>query len=125
MKKIITAVFCLGVGATGLVGCTNTEVGTTTGAAAGAGLGYAVSGGSAGGTLLGAGTGALLGYAVGQSQDNYYYRNAYYGYGGYHPYYRNGYYGRTYGYRGYRAAYHDGYHGAYNRTAYHGWHGRR
>ena len=77
MKKIITAVFCLGVGTAGLVGCTNTEVGTTTGAAAGAGLGYAVSGGSAFGTVLGAGTGALLGNAIGQQQDNNYYRNAY------------------------------------------------
>jgi hypothetical protein len=66
MKKIITAVFCVGVGAIGLTGCTSTQVGTTTGAAAGAGLGYAVSGGNAVGTVIGAGTGALIGNAIGQ-----------------------------------------------------------
>jgi uncharacterized protein YcfJ len=84
MKKIIATVFCIGVSATALVGCTNTEVGTTTGAAAGAGLGYAVSGGSALGTVIGAGAGGLIGNAIGRDQDRreYYYRN-----GDYYPYY--------------------------------------
>lgn len=79
MNKLATSLFVIGLSASALVGCTNTEVGTTTGAAAGAGLGYAVSGGNVLGTTIGAGTGAIVGNTIGADQD----RRAYYGY----PYY--------------------------------------
>ena len=79
MKKITTTLFFLGVSATFLGGCTNTEVGTTAGAAAGAGIGYAVTGGDALGTVIGAGAGALIGNSIGQDQDRReYYRRGYY-----------------------------------------------
>ncbi len=64
-----------------LSSCTNTEVGTTVGAATGAGLGYAVSGGSPWRTVIGAH--GLIGNAIGQAQD----RQAYYGHYYYDPYY--------------------------------------
>ena len=58
-----------------LGGCTNSEVGTGVGGAAGAGLGYAVSGGNVWGTVIGAGAGALIGNQIGKSQDHHrYYR---------------------------------------------------
>jgi len=79
MKKAIATVFLLGLSTSMIVGCTNTEVGTTTGAAAGAGLGYVVSGGSALGTVIGAGAGGLIGNSIGRDQDRRdYYRNGYY-----------------------------------------------
>lgn len=79
MKKSLPIVFALGLSAVGLVGCTNTEVGTVAGGAAGAGLGYAISGGSALGTVVGAGAGALIGNSIGQNQDRRnYYRYRYY-----------------------------------------------
>lgn len=56
--------------------CTNTDIGTATGGAAGAGLGYAVSGGNPVGTVVGAGAGALIGNSIGQAQD----RPDFYGY---------------------------------------------
>lgn len=86
MKKIISTFFVGCLSAFLLVGCTNTEVGTGVGGAAGAGLGYVVTGGSAVGTVIGAGAGALVGNSIGQNQD----RRAYYN----HRYYKynNGYY---------------------------------
>jgi len=72
MKIISTSMIILGA-ALVLGGCTTTQVGTTTGAAAGAGLGYAVSGGSGVGTAIGAGTGAVIGHQIGQSQEPDYY----------------------------------------------------
>lgn len=76
MKKIIPSLFFVGLSTLMLGGCTNSEVGTAVGGAAGAGLGYAVSGGSALGTVIGGGAGALLGNSIGQQQDrNYYYYN--------------------------------------------------
>ena len=52
-----------------LVGCTKTEMGTAAGGAAGAGLGYTISGGNPWATAAGAGAGALGGYKVGQELD--------------------------------------------------------
>lgn len=76
MKKTVIGLTLLGASTLLLGGCSNTEVGTTVGAAGGAGLGYAVSGGSALGTVIGAGAGGLLGYHVGASQDRrHYYRH--------------------------------------------------
>lgn len=60
-----------------LTGCTNTQVGTAVGGAAGAGIGYAVTGGNAVGTVIGAGAGALIGNSIGRSQDYRYYRGRY------------------------------------------------
>ncbi|MDP1602571.1 MAG: glycine zipper domain-containing protein [Legionella sp.] len=82
MKKTLPVVLFIGLSTTFLGGCTNTEVGTVAGGAAGAGIGYAVSGGSALGTVIGAGAGALIGNSIGQSQDrrDYYYRDRYYYY---------------------------------------------
>jgi outer membrane lipoprotein SlyB len=81
MKKTLILTFFLGISTLGLCSCTGTQIGTTTGAAAGAGLGYAVSGGSALGTVLGAGAGGLIGNSIGQEQDRRaYYRNAGYYY---------------------------------------------
>ena len=80
MKKTLP-IMLLGISLTILGGCTNTEVGTVAGGAAGAGLGYAVSGGSALGTVIGAGAGALIGNSIGNDQDRYNYyagRNRYY-----------------------------------------------
>jgi osmotically inducible lipoprotein OsmB len=59
MKKFIM-IFCFVGSMSMLTSCTNQEVGTTTGAVAGAGIGYAV-GGNALGTMVGAGAGALIG----------------------------------------------------------------
>ncbi len=42
MKKISFITCCICITSLMTIGCTNTQVGTTTGAAAGAGLGYAV-----------------------------------------------------------------------------------
>lgn len=67
MNKIMSIMVL--ISATTLISCTSTQVGTTTGGAAGAGVGYAVSGGTPLGTALGAGTGALVGYEVGKSQE--------------------------------------------------------
>ena len=59
MKKL-TLILCF-LGTMGLLtSCTNQEVGTTTGAVAGAGIGYAI-GGNAVGSMVGAGAGALIG----------------------------------------------------------------
>jgi surface antigen len=86
MKKIIAPLFFISLSAVMLGGCTNTEVGTGVGGAAGAGLGYAVTGGSAVGTVIGAGAGALVGNAIGRDQDRrQYYNNRYYRHG--HNYY--------------------------------------
>jgi hypothetical protein len=85
MKKIISTLCVISLSTFMLGGCTNTEVGTGVGGAAGAGLGYAVTGGSALGTVIGAGAGALVGNSIGQEQD----RRAYYYH---HRYYNNGYY---------------------------------
>ena len=79
MKKLLT-VFCFFGCFTLLAACTPSQVGTTTGAAAGAGLGYAVSGGTALGTTIGAGAGALVGHTVGTSQERRYYRQGRYYY---------------------------------------------
>lgn len=86
MKKIIGIAFFASLSAFSLSSCTSSQVGTGVGGAAGAGLGYAVTGGSALGTVIGGGAGALLGNQIGQEQDrrDYYRRN----------YYRNGYYYR-------------------------------
>lgn len=79
MKKLLTPVLGLVLSTGILIGCTATQVGTTTGAAAGAGLGYAVSGGSGAGAIVGAGAGSLLGYTIGRDQDRRrYYRGYYY-----------------------------------------------
>ncbi len=98
MKKTISAVCVVGLATFMLGGCTNTEVGTTVGGAAGAGLGYAVSGGSAVGTVIGGGAGALIGNSIGQQQDRaYYYNRGYYNNGYYYHngrYYRHGHYYR-------------------------------
>lgn len=75
MKNIILSSF-FGLTTLTLVGCGSpSQVGTVTGAAAGAGLGYAVSGGDALGTVIGAGAGALIGNQIGQSQERRVYRN--------------------------------------------------
>ena len=73
MKKIIKGLVF--ISALTLIGCTSTQVGTTAGGAAGAGLGYAVSGGTPLGTVIGGGAGALVGYEVGKSQEPKYYRD--------------------------------------------------
>ena len=49
-----------------LISCTTTQVDTSIGGAAGAGLGYAVGGGW--GALIGGGAGALVGHQIGQNQ---------------------------------------------------------
>lgn len=74
MKKTIGLILIIGLSASFLPACSNTGVGTVAGGAAGAGIGYAVSGGNAVGTLVGAGTGAVIGNTVGQEEDmaNYY-----------------------------------------------------
>lgn len=79
MKSTALVLF-LGVSMSMLSGCTGSQVGTVAGGAAGAGIGYAVSGGNAVGTMIGAGAGALVGNAVGAEQDrrDRYYRNYYY-----------------------------------------------
>ena len=85
MKKIIGTIFFLGASALMISSCSNTQVGTATGAAAGAGLGYVATGGSALGTVVGAGAGGLIGNSIGQDQD----RRAYYNsrqYPGYYAY---------------------------------------
>lgn len=61
MKKIISMVFVLSLAVGGLQGCTKQEVGTSLGAAGGAGLGYAATGGSGWGAAAGAVGGALIG----------------------------------------------------------------
>lgn len=83
MKKLSATLLFVGASALGLSACTSTQVGTVAGGAAGAGIGYAVSGGSALGTVIGAGAGALIGNQIGQNQD----RRNYYYYGN-RPYYR-------------------------------------
>ncbi|WP_133127978.1 glycine zipper domain-containing protein [Legionella nagasakiensis] len=80
MKKLMLSLFFAGSAIITLSACTPTQVGTTTGAAAGAGIGYAVSGGDALGTVIGAGAGALVGHQIGQSQERRYYRNGRYYY---------------------------------------------
>lgn len=83
MNKTLPLVLVLGLSIPVLQGCTNSQVGTVGGGLAGAGIGYAATGGSGWGTAVGAGAGALIGNSIGQSQDRYYY-----GYGGgYSPYY--------------------------------------
>ncbi|KTD23611.1 Uncharacterised protein [Legionella lansingensis] len=82
MKKLIYVMFFLGLSTMGLVSCTPTQVGTATGAAAGAGIGYAVSG-DAGGALIGAGAGGLLGYAIGREEER---RRCWWSYGRYYCY---------------------------------------
>ena len=79
MKKIISTLCLISLSTFLLSSCTNTEVGTTVGGAAGAGLGYAVTGGSAVGTVIGAGAGALVGNSIGQDQDrrDFYYHHRY------------------------------------------------
>ena len=72
MKKFIIPLFFMSLITITLNGCTPTQVGTTTGAAAGTGIGYAVSGGSAAGSIIGAGAGALVGYGIGRSQERQY-----------------------------------------------------
>lgn len=64
-----------------LAGCTTTQVGTSIGGGAGAGLGYAVSG-SPWGAVIGGGAGALIGNQIGQNQTrrNYYRNGQYYYY---------------------------------------------
>lgn len=84
MKKLTASLLFVGASVVGLSACTSTQVGTVAGGAAGAGIGYAVTGGSALGTVIGAGAGALIGNQIGQDQD----RRYYYG----RPYYRNYYY---------------------------------
>lgn len=87
MKKIISTLLVVSLSSFMLGGCTNTEVGTTVGGAAGAGLGYAVSG-SPWGAVIGGGAGALIGNSIGQNQDrrayynSRYYNDRYYGGGG-------------------------------------------
>ena len=73
MKKIISASMVVSI-ALMLGACTATEVDTTAGAAAGAGLGYVATGGNPWGTAVGAGAGGLIGNQIGQSEDmrNYY-----------------------------------------------------
>lgn len=78
MKKTLPVVLFLALSTPFLEGCTNTQVGTALGGAAGAGIGYAVSGGRPIGTLIGAGAGALLGNSIGQDQDRRAYYNRYY-----------------------------------------------
>lgn len=64
-----------------LAGCTTTQVDTSIGGAAGAGLGYAVSG-SPWGAVIGGGAGALIGNQIGQEQTrrNHYRNGQYYYY---------------------------------------------
>jgi outer membrane lipoprotein SlyB len=80
MKKYILSLLIIGSATLFGTACTSTEVGTVGGAAAGAGIGYAVSGGTALGTVIGAGAGALIGNQIGQSQERRYYRNGYWYY---------------------------------------------
>lgn len=70
----------IGLAVSTVTACTSTEVGTTVGGATGAGVGYAVSGGSALGTVIGGGAGALIGNQIGQSQQRTYYRQGRYYY---------------------------------------------
>lgn len=62
-----------------LGGCTNSQVGTVVGGAAGAGIGYAVSG-NAVGTVIGAGAGSVIGHTLGVREDQRARRNYYYYY---------------------------------------------
>ncbi|MCL5272073.1 MAG: glycine zipper domain-containing protein [Gammaproteobacteria bacterium] len=82
MKNTIATLILLGSSSLMLISCTNTQVGTAGGAALGAGVRYAVSGGSGLGTAIGAGAGALIGNSIGQEQDrrDYYYGRPYYYY---------------------------------------------
>lgn len=66
MKKLGLILLLLGV--VNMVSCTKQQVGTTTGAAAGAGIGYAASGGTPLGTAVGAGAGGLIGHEVTKNQ---------------------------------------------------------
>jgi osmotically inducible lipoprotein OsmB len=84
MRKTLPFALFVGLSMPLLESCTNTDVGTVGGGLAGAGIGYAASGGSGWGTAIGAGTGALIGNTIGQSQDRYYYGGYY---NGYSPYY--------------------------------------
>lgn len=59
MKKAISVLFVVAISMSTLQGCTKREVGTTLGAAGGAGLGYAIGGGW--GAAAGAAGGALVG----------------------------------------------------------------
>lgn len=59
MKKVISVMFIALLSLGSLQGCTRQEVGTSLGAAGGAGLGYAVGGGW--GAAAGAAGGALVG----------------------------------------------------------------
>ena len=59
MKKAISIMFVLVISLGTLQGCTKQQVGTSLGAAGGAGLGYAVGGGW--GAAAGAAGGALIG----------------------------------------------------------------
>jgi len=68
MKKLCLT--CVVV--TFLSACTTTQVDTTIGGAAGAGVGYAVGGGW--GAVIGGGAGALIGHEIGKSQTRKYYR---------------------------------------------------
>ncbi|KTD31298.1 MULTISPECIES: glycine zipper domain-containing protein [Legionella] len=86
MKKTIAYFAFAGLSALTLCSCTNTQVGTVAGGAAGAGIGYAV--GRGGGAVVGGGLGALVGNQIGQAQDRRYWRNAAWGNG----YWRNGVY---------------------------------
>jgi uncharacterized protein YcfJ len=86
MNKLILA-SVLGASTLTLGGCgSSSQVGTVTGAAAGAGLGYVVGGGNALGTVIGAGAGALIGNEIGRSSERRMYRNSYYRNGGYYYY---------------------------------------
>jgi hypothetical protein len=92
MRKSIRTILL--AGSLGMLGaCTTTEVDTTVGGAAGAGVGYVVSGGSAVGAVVGGGLGALVGSQVGGYP--------YYNYGYYRPYHYRHYYYDRFGYRHY------------------------
>ncbi len=78
MKKTIVAIFVIGMSTTMLQACSNAQLGTALGGAAGAGVGYAVTGDPLG-AAFGGGAGALLGYSIGAEQDRRdYYRSIYY-----------------------------------------------
>lgn len=77
MKKIITTIAFVGLTAISLSSCTSRQGGTFVGGAAGAGLGYAVTGGSAVGAAIGAGTGAVIGNNIGREQRYRDYRHGY------------------------------------------------
>ncbi len=79
MPKRMT-LLAIGLATFTLTACTTTQVDTSIGGAAGAGLGYAVSGGSPWGAVIGGGAGALIGNQIGQNQERRYYRNGRYYY---------------------------------------------